>query len=183
MAAGIGYDLVLFFWRVVINLFFREIRPRGAFNIPRDGAVIFVIGPHHNQFLDPVVMASEVRKETRRRVAFIVAAKSMQRFFIGLFARLMGSIPVARAADYAKTGSGKVYLLPDDHLTVHGRGTKFMKECMVKGQIVLAKNVGYATGTIAEIISDTELKWAHTSADLLLIRRGLTHCVTTQAQI
>jgi hypothetical protein len=31
---------------------------------------------------------------------------------------------------------------------------------MVRGQIVLAKNVGYATGMIAEIISDTELKWA-----------------------
>jgi hypothetical protein len=35
---------------------------------------------------------------------------------------------------------------------------------MVRGQIVLAKNVGYATGMIAEIISDTELKWARASS-------------------
>jgi hypothetical protein len=43
------YDVMLVFWRVVTNLFFREIRPRGAFNIPRDGPVIFAIAPHHNQ--------------------------------------------------------------------------------------------------------------------------------------
>jgi hypothetical protein len=40
-------------WRQDIDLDSPSIdqcsRPRGAFNIPRDGAVIFVIGPHHNQ--------------------------------------------------------------------------------------------------------------------------------------
>lgn len=35
--------------KVVIAIFFREIRPRGAFNIPRDGPVLFVAAPHHNQ--------------------------------------------------------------------------------------------------------------------------------------
>lgn len=43
------YDISLLFWRVVTNIFFREIRPRGAFNIPRDGPVIFVAAPHNNQ--------------------------------------------------------------------------------------------------------------------------------------
>lgn len=32
--------------RIVINLFFREIRPRGAYNIPRTGPVLFVGAPH-----------------------------------------------------------------------------------------------------------------------------------------
>lgn len=43
------YDAVLLFWRTVTQIFFREIRPRGAFNIPREGPVIFVGAPHNNQ--------------------------------------------------------------------------------------------------------------------------------------
>jgi glycerol-3-phosphate O-acyltransferase/dihydroxyacetone phosphate acyltransferase len=45
----IGYDTALVFWRIITQIFFREIRPRGAFNIPRDGPVIVVVAPHHNQ--------------------------------------------------------------------------------------------------------------------------------------
>lgn len=45
----IVYEGALLFWRTVTNIFFREVRPRGAFNIPRDGPVIFVAAPHHNQ--------------------------------------------------------------------------------------------------------------------------------------
>ena len=47
------YDLFLLFWRAVIGIFFREIRPRGAFNIPKDGPVILVAAPHHNQVSEP----------------------------------------------------------------------------------------------------------------------------------
>ena len=46
----------------------------------------------------------------------------------------------------------------EDHLKVMGRGTRFRKQCMVKGQVVLPKHVGYAQGEIAEIISDTEIR-------------------------
>ncbi|KAG8894410.1 hypothetical protein FRC01_012989, partial [Tulasnella sp. 417] len=46
---ALTYDTVLWFWRVVVNIFFREIRPRGAWNIPKDGPVIFVAAPHSNQ--------------------------------------------------------------------------------------------------------------------------------------
>jgi len=44
-----SYDAAMLFWRTVTQIFFREIRPRGAFNIPRDGPVIFVGAPHNNQ--------------------------------------------------------------------------------------------------------------------------------------
>ena len=44
----LAYDVMIAFWRVVTNLFFREIRPRGTFNIPKEGPVIFVAGPHNN---------------------------------------------------------------------------------------------------------------------------------------
>lgn len=47
------YDAAMLFWRTVTQIFFREIRPRGAFNIPRDGPVIFVGAPHNNQVCKP----------------------------------------------------------------------------------------------------------------------------------
>lgn len=49
VVANLAYDAMLQFWRVVTNIFFREIRPRGAYNIPREGPVIFAVAPHHNQ--------------------------------------------------------------------------------------------------------------------------------------
>lgn len=50
-------------------------RPRGAFNIPREGPVLFICGPHANQFLDPLLLFSETRKEAGRRVSVLTAAK------------------------------------------------------------------------------------------------------------
>lgn len=51
LGSNLVYDVVAHMWRVVITIFFREIRSRGAWKIPRssEGAVIFVVGPHHNQ--------------------------------------------------------------------------------------------------------------------------------------
>ena len=34
---------------VMVDIFFREIRSRGSYRIPRRGAVIFVAAPHANQ--------------------------------------------------------------------------------------------------------------------------------------
>ncbi|WVQ97401.1 hypothetical protein IAU59_004514 [Kwoniella sp. CBS 9459] len=158
MAAGYAYDLILIFWRIVINIFFREIRPRGAFNIPKDGPVLFICGPHANQFLDPLLLFSEVRKEAGRRVSILTAAKSMNRKFIGLVARIMDSIPVARAADYAKAGKGRIVLSESDPLLVTGIDTAFTSQVKPRSQLVLPKSAGYASATVEEVISDTELR-------------------------
>jgi 1-acyl-sn-glycerol-3-phosphate acyltransferase len=48
-ASNLAYDLALLLFRGIINVFFREVRTRGAFNIPHDGPVIFVGAPHSNQ--------------------------------------------------------------------------------------------------------------------------------------
>lgn len=58
-----------------MNVFLREVRPRGSFNIPREGPVLFAVAPHANQLLDPLLIFSEIKKETGRRVAFLIAAK------------------------------------------------------------------------------------------------------------
>lgn len=51
LASSMFYDMLVMIWKTVITLFFREIRSRGAWKVPGDGegAVIFVVGPHHNQ--------------------------------------------------------------------------------------------------------------------------------------
>ncbi|KAI0082693.1 glycerol-3-phosphate O-acyltransferase [Panus rudis PR-1116 ss-1] len=152
------YEAALLFWRTVVNIFFREVRPRGAFNIPRDGPVIFCAAPHHNQFLDPLLLALEVHRETRRKVQFLIAAKSMKRKAIGFFAGLMSSIPVARAADDAKPGTGQVFLSGEDPCLVVGYETKFTSEFTPKMQIMLPKAVGSVVAEVVEVISDTELR-------------------------
>ncbi|KAI0006004.1 glycerol-3-phosphate O-acyltransferase [Russula compacta] len=157
-ASRFSYGIFLLVWTSAVNTFFREIRPRGSFNIPRSGPVIFVAAPHHNQFLDPILLAMEVYRETRRRVSFLIAAKSMKRKAIGFFARLMSCIPVARAADDAKPGTGKMWLSPDDPCTVLGKGTKFLSEFTPKMQIMLPRSVGSPVAEVTLVISDTELK-------------------------
>lgn len=44
-----SYDAAMVLWRIITQIFFREVRPRGAFHIPPDGPVIFVGAPHSNQ--------------------------------------------------------------------------------------------------------------------------------------
>ncbi|TFY72710.1 hypothetical protein EVG20_g282 [Dentipellis fragilis] len=162
LSSDVLYDAALLFWRTVTNIFFREVRPRGAFHIPRTGPVIFVAAPHHNQasrlFLDPLLLTLEVHRETRRRAQFLIAAKSMKRKVIGFFATLMSSIPVARAADDAKPGTGRVFLSADDPCLVLGEDTVFTSEFAPKMQIMLSKTVGSAVAEVIEVISDTELR-------------------------
>ncbi|KAF8176353.1 hypothetical protein K438DRAFT_1846832 [Mycena galopus ATCC 62051] len=155
--SDLSYASVMLFWRMVTGIFFREIRTRGAFNIPKDGPVIFVGAPHNNQFLD-LLLGLEVFKESGRRVQFLVAAASMQRAFIGFWARLINSIPVARAADSIKPGTGRVRLAPDDPCRVIGEGTRFLSEFSPRMQIMLPKAFTSASSEVAEVISDTELK-------------------------
>src|SRR6187402_3206866 len=88
------------------------------------------------KFVDPLILMRTLRTECHRRAAFLIAAKSMNRWLIGWFARKVGAVPVGRALDMVKPGSGTVYL-PDpisDPLLVRGIGTKFDgKEVQVGG--------------------------------------------------
>lgn len=48
-SSTLAYDLALLLFRGITKVFFREVRPRGSFNIPHDGPIIFVGAPHSNQ--------------------------------------------------------------------------------------------------------------------------------------
>jgi glycerol-3-phosphate O-acyltransferase/dihydroxyacetone phosphate acyltransferase len=103
-----------------------------------------------------------IRHEARRRVAFLIAEKSMRRTFIGPAARLVGAVPVGRALDSTKSVKGNVYL-PDpdnDPTLLRGHDTNFEhKDFQVGGLIVLpaVKNAA-ANAEILEILGPEELR-------------------------
>lgn len=151
------YDMCLWFFDLIVHTFFREVKSRGTFHIPRTGPIVFVIAPHANQFIDPLLVMQKVRHYSGRRIAFLTAAKSYRRKFIGIFARLTGAIPVERAQDLLKSASGTITVdLENDATVVHGKDTKFTEECQKKGLIGLPDSLGNAV--VEEIVSDTELK-------------------------
>ncbi|KAL4067595.1 hypothetical protein V8B97DRAFT_2092053 [Scleroderma yunnanense] len=154
----VTYEAAVIFWRIITQIFFREVRPRGAFNIPRDGPVIFVGAPHNNQFLDPLLLTLEVYRETHRQVQFLTAAKSLKRKAVGFFARQMDSIPVARAVDDSKPGTGLVFLSPENPCLVLGHGTRFKSEFSPRMQIMLPKSVNSVVAEIVEVVSDTTMR-------------------------
>lgn len=103
-----------------------------------------------------------VKKETDRRVNFLIAEKSMKRKFIGSMAGLTGAVSVGRAMDSTKPAPGKIYL-PDpikDPQLVRGVGTNFEdKGFQVGGTLYLPKvNEASASAEIAEIMGPEELR-------------------------
>lgn len=43
------YDTMLWLMSILVDLFFREVHPRGAWRVPRKGPIIVVAAPHANQ--------------------------------------------------------------------------------------------------------------------------------------
>lgn len=99
--------------------------------------------------------------EAGRRIAWLIAEKSMRRKFIGGLAKAAGAVPVGRALDSTKPGTGKIYL-PDpsnDPNLIRGVGTKFEKECQTGGLLVLPSVNGVAANSeILEIHGNEEIR-------------------------
>lgn len=149
------YDLILWAFCVVFDCFFREIRSRGGFKVPKKDSLIFVAAPHANQFVDPIILMSQVKKACGRRVSCLIAEKSHRRKFIGLVSRSQLSIPVKRAQDNLKLKQGIIKQDPNDELHIIGENTTFLKDCQPKGLISFPKSLG--TGLIDRVESDTDL--------------------------
>ena len=113
------------------------------------------------QFVDSLILMRVVRTEAHRRISFLIAEKSMRRKFIGSAARASGAVPVGRALDSTKPGTGKVYM-PDsvnDPLLIRGVSTAFEKEAQTGGLLVLPTVNGTAANAeIASIVSNEEIK-------------------------
>ncbi|KAL8816377.1 MAG: hypothetical protein Q9223_004606 [Gallowayella weberi] len=155
------YDLWLWTFSILVDLFFREVHPRGSWKIPRRGPIIFVAAPHANQFVDPLILMRVIKTEAQRRIAWLIAEKSMKRKFIGGAARLLGPVSVGRALDSTKPGAGKIYL-PDPTggpLLIRGYGTNFEKQAEAGGLLVLPTVNGLAANAeIAEVRGPEEVR-------------------------
>lgn len=156
------YDLGLWMFTLCIDTFFREVFPRGAWRVPKQGPVIIVAAPHANQFVDPLILMKVLRSDAKRRVSFLTAKKSMDRAFVGPMSAMMGALPVARAMDHVKAAKGKIFLPDQDNnpTLIRGVGTDFTSsDFMVGGLIVLPKVANQTFSTdIAEILGPEELR-------------------------
>ena len=102
-----------------------------------------------------------IKTEAGRRIAWLIAEKSMKRKFIGGIAKAAGAVPVGRALDSTTPGTGKIYLpdLKNDPTLVRGFGTQFEKECQIGGLLVLPTVNGIAANSeISEIHGNEEIK-------------------------
>ncbi|KAH7157557.1 Sucrase/ferredoxin-like-domain-containing protein [Dactylonectria estremocensis] len=145
------YDLFLYSVGNIVDMFFREVVPRGAWRVPQSGPVLFVAAPHANQFVDALILQRTLRNEATRRVSLLIAQKSVHGF-IGWGSRQVGAVPVGRAQDSAKPATGTIYL-PDpinDPTLIRGIGTKFG---VGEGEKTTGANVD-----IAQIISPEEVR-------------------------
>lgn len=155
------YDAFLHTFSVLVDLFFREVHPRGAWRVPRTGPILFVAAPHANQFVDGLVLQRTLKNEAQRRVGLLIAEKSVHGF-IGWGSRQTGSVPVGRAQDKAKPASGLIYL-PDpinDPTLIRGVGTDFEKEAEVGGMIFLPSVKGQSGSSIdiSKIVGPEEIR-------------------------
>ena len=100
-------DLVYFgvktFLHSILSIFFSSVEVVGLGNVPAYGPVIFT-GNHANQFVDGM----SVMSTCRRRISYLVAQKSWVRPVVGHLAWMMGAVPVRRAQDAARGGTGTV---------------------------------------------------------------------------
>ena len=102
-----------------------------------------------------------IKTEARRRIAWLIAEKSMRRKFIGAAARAAGAVSVGRALDSTRPAKGKLYLPDPEHdpLLLRGVDTQFDKEAEVGGLIVLPSvNNSAASAEILEIVGPEELR-------------------------
>ena len=68
------------FFGAVVEIFFRDLQYHGLSNMPREGIpTLLVCAPHANQFVDPLV----ITKRIKRDVAFLTAASSLRKPFVG----------------------------------------------------------------------------------------------------
>ncbi|KAG6028399.1 hypothetical protein E4U19_001550 [Claviceps sp. Clav32 group G5] len=156
------YDLFLYLMGNLVDLFFREVVPRGSWKVPTSGPVLFVAAPHANQFVDGLILQRTLRQEAGRRVSLLIAQKSIHGF-IGWASRQVSSVPVGRAQDVTKPAPGTIYL-PDpvhDPTLVRGIGTNFGTEPgQTHGIIFLppGKDSASVSNDIAEIIGPQEIR-------------------------
>ncbi|KAI9268324.1 hypothetical protein BDA99DRAFT_505514 [Phascolomyces articulosus] len=145
----LAYGTVKAMFNVAASIFFREIRSTGASQVPEKDPVIFIVGPHANQFVDPGM----VLITNPRQFAPLMAKSSFKKKVIGQLATLLKAIPVIRPQDLASKGKGTVRF-SNDGTRLIGTDTQFKEQVAARDLISLSKTLKVQ---VAEVVSDTEL--------------------------
>ncbi len=146
---------------LLTTVFFREVVAYGSDKIPKHGPVIFVVAPHANQFVDPMLLTRSCRG---RQIRFLMAASSLRKWFIGFFGRLLNSIPVERPIDLAKRGQGMICLRMN---IVTGFGTAFLADIPAhRTCLYVKKGIDIITLNVERVLSDSELLVKASEGDL-----------------
>lgn len=144
-------QIVNVLYDVCSRVFFKEIIIPGKHKIPQDEATILICAPHANQFVDCVILASQLP----RKVHFVAAASTVRSPIIGRFCKWMSTIiPVERSQDLAKTLTGKMTVT---ECSVVGIGTHFTAEIPDKSSISINKELR----RVVEVIDDTHCTLAN----------------------
>ncbi|KAI7866716.1 hypothetical protein BDF14DRAFT_1809163 [Spinellus fusiger] len=137
-------------FKVILHIFFREIKTSGAEQVPAHGPCLFIVGPHANQFVDGMVFYNY----TMRKAYSIMAAVSYRKPVIGHIGRLLKAIPVVRPQDIMKKGTGFLRYQLSNPYKVRGIGTFFTQEIMLYDYIVFSNEYKFQ---VVEITSDTDI--------------------------
>lgn len=154
------YFCVKIFFHSILSIFFREVEIIGRDNIPRYGPVIFTSN-HANQFIDAVTVLCTCQ----HKISYLMAETSWNRPIIGDLAWALDVVPVKRAQDSAKKGTGQIAMTREtkenaeegtEVIVVKGKDTLFSSELNQGDKI---RPPGTATALkITSIESDTELQ-------------------------
>ncbi|KAL7540782.1 hypothetical protein ACHAXR_010382 [Thalassiosira sp. AJA248-18] len=137
------YFATKIFFHSIMSIFFNDVQVVGRENIPKYGPVIFTSN-HANQFMDGLTIMCTCE----RTISYLVADKSWNRPVVGHLAWAMGAVPVKRAQDSAKRGSGSVTIEMKESeggestvtvIKAVGKGTKFSSEIKVGDKIRFLK--------------------------------------------
>ena len=104
------YFSVKVYFHVLLSIFFRKVEVIGKDNIPPYGPIIFV-GNHANQFVDALMLMCTCE----HKLSHMIAEKSWKRPVVGHLAWAMGCVPVKRAQDNAKPGTGKIIVKREEN--------------------------------------------------------------------
>jgi glycerol-3-phosphate O-acyltransferase/dihydroxyacetone phosphate acyltransferase len=115
------FQIVKYASNFISLLYFRRVNFVGVENIPNDGPLI-ICGNHANQFIDPIMIASN----SNRNISFTMAASSFTKPIIGSVAKGIKAIPVKRPED-SKVKGGKVRIERND-LNFYVKGRNFLEE-------------------------------------------------------
>jgi len=170
------YFSVKIFFHSILSIFFRDVQIIGRDNIPRHGPVIFTSN-HANQFIDGVTVLCTCE----HKISYLVAEKSWNRRIIGDISWAMGAVPVKRAQDSAKKGTGTVLMQRSKDNTketgeeessapkliaVEGMGTLFLSE-LAKSDKIRLPNSSMAFKVI-RVDSETSLQVEDADESLVL---------------